>query len=76
MTRLLLHRWADVRLIEKILSRDYVGDGQIPYVVDHELAAIDERCFEKVVMDSRIYGKPCYLPSWTVVDNVVTLHER
>ena len=53
-----------------------MGDGQIPYVVDHELAAIDERCFEKVVIDSRIYGKPCNPPSWTVVDNVVTLHER
>ena len=47
------------------------GDGQIPYVVDHELAAI-ERSFEKVVMDSRIYGKPCNPPSWTVVDDVVT----
>ena len=51
-----------------------MGDGQIPYVVDHELAAIDERCFEKVVIDSRMC-KPC----WTVVDivdNVITLHER
>ena len=43
-----------------------MGDGQIPYVVDHELAAIDERCFEKVVIDSRIYGKPCNAPSWNV----------
>ena len=47
------------------------GDGQIPYVVDHELAAI-ERCLEKVVMDSMIYGKPCNPPIWTVVDDVIT----
>ena len=49
-----------------------MGDGQIPYEVDHELAAI-KRFFEKVVMmDSRIFGKPCNPPSWMVVDNVVT----
>ena len=49
-----------------------MGDGQIPYMVEHELAAI-ERCFEKVVMDSRMNGKPSNPPSWMVVDNVVTL---
>ena len=52
-----------------------MGDGQIPYVVEHELAAI-ERCFEKVVMDSRLNGKPSNFPSWMVVDDVVTLPER
>ena len=49
-----------------------MGDGQIPYMVEYELAAI-ERGFEKVVMDSRMNGKPSNPPSWMVVDNVVTL---
>ena len=67
-----MHRWsycgADVRLIVKkiFLKRDGVGDGQIPYMVEHELAAI-ERCFEKVVMDSRMNSQPSNPPSWTVV---------
>ena len=29
-----------------VLFRDGVGDGQIPYIVDHEIGAI-KRCFKK-----------------------------
>ena len=50
-------------------------EGQIPYVVEYELASI-EKCFEKVVMDSRMNGKPSNPPIWTVVYDVVTLPER
>ena len=44
-----------------------MGDGQIPFVVECELAAI-EMCFEKVVMESRMNGKPYNPPSWIVVN--------
>merc|ERR1712018_824022 len=52
--------------------RDGVGDGQIPYIVDHEIAAskrINSRFF-------KMNGQPSNPPSGTVVDDVVTLPER
>ena len=72
--------------------RDGVGDGQIPYVVEHELEAIT-KCFKEAGMDTvkftyiivskrintrffRMNGKPSNPPSGTVVDDVVTLPER
>jgi len=75
-----------------IMYRDGVGDGQIPYVMEHEVAAIED-CFKKTGMETvkftyiivskrintrlfRTNGKPSNPPSGTVVDDVVTLPER
>eukprot|EP00092_Neocalanus_flemingeri_P037390 GFUD01040714.1.p1 GENE.GFUD01040714.1~~GFUD01040714.1.p1 ORF type:complete len:911 (-),score=265.15 GFUD01040714.1:184-2916(-) len=75
-----------------IMYRDGVGDGQIPYVVEHEVAAIT-KCFNEAGMDevkftyiivskrinTRLFrnnGKPTNPPSGTVVDDVITLPER
>jgi len=75
-----------------IMYRDGVGDGQINYVVEHEVAAITN-CFKEAGMDNvkftyiivskriqtrlfRMNGKPSNPPSGTVVDDVVTLPER
>ena len=75
-----------------IMYRDGVGDGQINYVVEHEVAAI-EKCFKDsgmaevkftyVIVNKRINtrfftgnGKPGNPHSGTVVDDVVTLPER
>jgi len=75
-----------------IMYRDSVGEGQIPYVMEQELAAI-ANCFEETGMDIvkftyiivskwsnivllRSSEKPCNPPSGTVVDDVVTLPER
>ena len=74
------------------MPRDGVGDGQIPYVMEHEVAAIED-CFKKTGMETvkftyiivskrintrlfRTNGKPSNPPSGTVVDDVVTLPER
>jgi len=75
-----------------IMYRDGVGDGQINYVVEHEVAAITN-CFKEAGMENvkftyiivskriqtrlfRMNGKPSNPPSGTVVDDVVTLPER
>ena len=75
-----------------IMYRDGVGDGQINYVVEHEVTAI-ENCFKEngmegvkftyVIVNKRINtrffsgnGKPGNPHSGTVVDDVVTLPER
>jgi len=75
-----------------IMYRDGVGDGQIPYVLEHEVAAI-EKCFKEcgmegvkftyVIVSKRINtrffrngGKASNPPSGTIVDDVVTLPER
>ena len=72
--------------------RDGVGDGQIQYVLEHEVGAI-EACFRDAGMEAvkftyvivskrintrffRMNGKPSNPPSGTVVDDVVTLPER
>ena len=74
------------------ILRDGVGDGQIPYVLEHEVAAI-EKCFKEcgmegvkftyVIVSKRINtrffrdgGKASNPPSGTIVDDVVTLPER
>ena len=83
--------WVDV-VIHVFYCRDGVGDGQIPYVVEHEVAAITN-CFKEAGMEEvkftfiivskrintrlfRMNGKPTNPPSGTVVDDVVTLPER
>ena len=74
-----------------IMYRDGVGDGQISYVLDHEVAAI-EQCFQRrqiavkftfVIVSKRINtkffamnGKPGNVNSGTIVDDVVTQPER
>ena len=75
-----------------IMYRDGVGDGQISYVLDHEVAAI-EQCFKMqrlegvkftyVIVSKRINtkffamnGKPGNVNSGTIVDDVVTQPER
>jgi len=75
-----------------IMYRDGVGDGQIPYVLEHEVANI-EKCFKEcgmegvkftyVIVSKRINtrffrngGKASNPPSGTIVDDVVTLPER
>jgi len=75
-----------------IMYRDGVGDGQIPYVMEHEVTAI-EQCFKENGLEGvkftyiivckrintrffRMNGKPSNPPSGTVVDDVVTLPER
>merc|ERR1719357_2093276 len=75
-----------------IMYRDGVGDGQISYVLDHEVAAI-EQCFKMqrlegvkftyVIVSKKINtkffainGKPGNVNSGTIVDDVVTQPER
>ena len=72
--------------------RDGVGDGQINYVLEHEVAAIED-CFKKSGMEGvkftyiivskrintrffKINGKPSNPDSGTIIDDVVTLPER
>ena len=79
-------------MLINIQLRDGVGDGQIPYVMEHEVTAI-EQCFKENGLEGvkftyiivckrintrffRMNGKPSNPPSGTVVDDVVTLPER
>eukprot|EP00092_Neocalanus_flemingeri_P023728 GFUD01025735.1.p1 GENE.GFUD01025735.1~~GFUD01025735.1.p1 ORF type:complete len:750 (+),score=193.64 GFUD01025735.1:69-2318(+) len=70
-----------------IVYRDVVEDGQIPYIVEHELVAINN-CFKEIkftyiIVNKRtdmmlfwMNGKPTNPHSGTVVDNVVTVPGR
>ena len=73
------------------LSRDGVGDGQIPYVVETEVKAIEEAFkdagmsdvkFTYIIVSKRINHRfftgpqPDNPHSGTIVDDVVTLPER
>ena len=52
--RIIMYRYGMSQIsdfsFQPIFDRDGVGDGQIPYVVEHEIAAIED-CFKKTGME-------------------------